>query len=153
MRQVSSSYRGFTLVEMVVVMVFAGVMLSLVAPRIGDSMRRGDVRAARNLVVSKHTTARATAVQRARATRFLFSGGNLVIRSQHPVTGATVTIGTPLSLYDHYGVTVSVIPATRDSVVFDARGLGIESGVTSIIISKNGYADTVQFSSMGRVLK
>lgn len=150
MRQASCSYRGFTLVEMIVVMVFAGVMLSLVAPRIGDSVRRSDVRAARNLVVSKHTTARATAVQRARATRLVLSGGNLVIRSQHPVTGATVTVGTPLSLYDHYGVTVS---ATRDSLVFDARGLGTESGVTTVIISKNGYADTVQFSSMGRVQK
>jgi prepilin-type N-terminal cleavage/methylation domain-containing protein len=150
MRQLSCPNRGFTLIEVLIVMVVVGIMLSIAVPRFGDSITRGNVHAARNLVVSRHATARATAVQRARPTRLVFNGGNLVIRSQHPVTGATQTIGAPEGLNSHYGVTFY---ATRDSLVFDARGLGMESGVTTIVVSKSGYADTVQISSMGRVLK
>lgn len=142
--------RGLSVIELVIVIVLVGVLAGWAFPRIGDALTRQSVRSGRNAVVTLHAKARATAVQRARVVRLVFEGTRCVLRSQHPLTGATDTVGVVEDLYARHKVTVT---PSRDSLVFDPRGLGTEPGPTVIVVARAGYADTIQISSVGRVLK
>ena len=78
--------------------------------------------------------------------------GNLVIISSHPVTGVRDTVGTVMNLVSRYGVTFSVSPS-RDSLIFDSRGLGTETSSTYIYVSKGGYTDTLEIGQLGRIAR
>ena len=141
---------GFTLGELIIVILMVGVLTAMIAPRVGEAITKQGVRSARSAIVSMHSTARAAAVQRSRRTTLLVSGTTLVVRARHPVTGVLDTIGNPQDMRSRYGVSVVT---TRDSVVFDPRGVGVESGATTIVVSRGAYADTLQISAAGRVLR
>jgi prepilin-type N-terminal cleavage/methylation domain-containing protein len=141
---------GFTLAELIIVILMVGVLTAMLAPRVGEAITKQGVRSARSAIVSMHSTARAAAIQRSRRTTLLVSGTTLVVRARHPVTGVLDTIGNPQDMRSRYGVGVVT---TRDSLVFDPRGVGIESGTTTIVVSRGAYADTLQISPAGRVLR
>ena len=142
---------GFTVAELVIVVVVMGVLMGIMAPRIGRALVQQSVRSARGGVVSMHATAKAAAVQRSTRTVLVLSGGSLVIRAPHPVIpGQVDTVGSPLNVPTRYGVTLTT---SRDSLMFDPRGIGIEAGPTTVIVQKGEFADTVSISAAGRVLR
>ncbi len=143
--------QGFTLAELVIVVVVMGVLTGMMAPRIGRAILKQDVRAARGGLIAMHATAKAAAVQRSARTVLVLTGGNLVIRAPDPVAAGQVdTVGSPLSVPARYGVTL--IPS-RDSLVFDPRGIANELMPTTVIVRKGAFADTVLISPAGRVLR
>ncbi len=144
------SERGLTLIEIAIVIVLVGVVTAITFPVASAEIRRQSVRSAVNGIVSMHSKARAAAIERGRATVLELTGGRLVIRSRHPVTGLPDTVGTVEDVAQRYGVIVS---ATRDSVVFDGRGVGVGSVTTVIAVTKATIADTLRISPFGRVLK
>ena len=145
---------GFSLLEVLTVMVMVGIMVSLAIPRFGTTLARQSVRGARNSIVSMQAKARASAISRGRRTAFAIAGGRLAIMSQNPVTGTVDVVGRTIdTVTTRFGVTLAFNPTTRDTLVFDARGLGIETSSTTIIISKGGFADTITFGQLGRVLR
>ncbi len=142
--------RGMTLMELMTVVGLVGIVGGIVAPRVSDAVAREKVRSARNAIVTMHTTARATAIQRARTTTVVLRGDSVLIRSRHPVTGVEETVETPEDLAARYGVTVT---ATREELRFDPRGLGAETYPTTIVVASGSHADTVTVSAIGRVLR
>jgi prepilin-type N-terminal cleavage/methylation domain-containing protein len=142
--------RGFTLLEVLIVIGLVGVMAALGIPRIRRAIVRQNVRSARDAVVTMHAKARAVAIQRGSATALVFQANNVLIVSRHPVTGAPDTIGQPTDLHGRYGVTVN---RTRDTLVFDSRGLGMETGNTKVTVAKNVFQDSVVINPWGRVLR
>ncbi len=142
--------RGLTISELVIALVIIGALVGLSVPRIGQSMTKQSMRSAHSAVAGLVAKAKAAAVQRGSPTVLMLSGGNLVIRSRHPVTGAVDTVGVPESLGRRYGASVW---ATQDSLIFDPRGLGMQSGNTTIVVSKGSYSDTIVVSAAGRVLR
>jgi len=142
--------RGFTLLEIVVVLAIIGVASVMVYPKVGTVLTRQDVRGARSLVSTMHAKARASAVSRGRRTALAIVSGKLVIVSNHPVSGARDTVGTVVNVASRYGVAFTVSPA-RDSLIFDSRGLGTETSATTIYVSKGGYTDSIAVSSLGRI--
>lgn len=145
--------RGFSLMEILTVMVMVGILAALGIPKFGNTMSRQNVRGARMQITTMHSRARTSAVSRGRLTGLVIRNGNLVIISRNPVTGAVDTVGkTAQDVVAKYGVTFSVNPSTRDTLVFSPRGLGSEATATTIYVSKSGFADTITISPLGRIL-
>ncbi len=142
--------RGFTLIEVLIVIGLVGVMAAFAVPRIGRTLARQSVRSARGAVETLHSKARAISIQRGRRAALVFNGDVAVIVSRHPVTGAVDTIGNPEDLHSRYGVTCTT---SRDTLLFDPRGVGMESGNTTISVQKGPYVEGIVISSLGRVLR
>lgn len=144
--------KGFTLIEIVLVLAIIGIASAIAYPKLGGALTKQNVYAARGTLTTMHAKARASAMSRGRRTALALQGGNLVIISSHPVTGVRDTVGTPINVVQRYGVTFVTNPS-RDSLIFDSRGLGTETSSTSMVVSKGGYADTVQIAPMGRIVR
>ena len=141
--------KGFTLIELIVVVGLIGFLSVLLFPTLAGTLQKQDVRAARDAVASLHGKARANAVRKGLNTTLHLTSGVIYITSAHPVTGVLDTLsGGVQNLATRWGVGWVT---SRDSLVFDSRGLGIESSATTIIVSKSGFADTVEVSRIGRV--
>ncbi|MBI4500279.1 MAG: type II secretion system protein [Gemmatimonadetes bacterium] len=148
-----SNERGFSLLEVLTVMVMVGIIVAMGIPKFGTTMARQNVRGARQLITTMHSRARNSAITRGRSTKLLIRNGNLVILSANPVTGAVDTVGkTAEDVASRYSVTFSVNPSTRDTLYFDARGMGTEASATTIYVSKSGFADTISISALGRII-
>jgi len=146
------SARGFSLIEILTVMVMVGIIVAMGIPKFGNTLARQNVRGARVLITTLHSRARNSAISRSRTTKLAIKNGYFLTLSANPVTGAIDTVsGRGDSVSARYGVTYSVVPSTRDTLVFDARGLGTEATATTIYVSKSGFADTITISPLGRI--
>ena len=85
--------RGFSLMEILTVMVMVGIMASFAIPRFGTTLARQSVRGARSLITTMHSRARNSAISRGRRTAFAIKDGVLAVRSSNPVTGTSELVG------------------------------------------------------------
>lgn len=140
--------RGVTLIELLLVITLIGIMGAFALPRIGDGITRQNVNSARTLFIGTHAKARAVAIQRGSQTSLIVNNGSLTIQSVNPVTGAVQQVGNVENLVARYGVKVEPPNVT---MVFDGRGMGMETTWTIIIITKGAYGSQVRISPVGRV--
>lgn len=135
--------RGFTLIEILIVVAVAGMVLAITVPRAQASLDRSRVQAAAADVRSTVGYARSLAIagQSAVALEVDSSAGLLILRRGTEVL-LTRGIGTP------HGV---ALRRTRDSIAFDAFGLGRGAANLSILLRRGVATETVFVSRLGRV--
>ncbi|MDP2478875.1 MAG: prepilin-type N-terminal cleavage/methylation domain-containing protein, partial [Candidatus Palauibacterales bacterium] len=97
--------RGFTLVEIVIVIVLIALMSAFAIPRISTALVKQNVRSARVAITTLHAKARAYAIQRARQVALVTRNNEIYLISMTPVTDVVDTINAPVNLNDRYGVT------------------------------------------------
>ena len=134
---------AFTLAEMVVVLLVVGVLLGLVFSRIGPATDRSAVRAAAMDAAAVFGAARNAAVYRRAVVAVVIdtARGTLVAHSDS-------TVLLRRDLRSSYGVQLST---SRDSMAFDARGLGLGLANLSLVARRGAAVDTVFISRLGRV--
>lgn len=142
--------RGFTLIEILIVVVLLGAIMALAGPRLRTALVRQDVRSARDALVTMHATARAAAIQRGRYTALWIVGDTALVVAQHPVTAAFDTVVNPVNLRSRWGVTVTT---TNNWLVFDPRGLSATGGTTRIVVQRGVFQDAIEINPVGRVLR
>lgn len=149
--------RGFTLVEMLVVLGAVGVLFVIGFPKVRTAMMKANVRSARSAVITLYNQARNRAVREGRSMTLNFSSTNAwVTGSPRRAAGGSTcgcdTVGTIQNLGSIYGVTVTATPATFQ---IDPRGLGTQpSGAgTAILLARAGYQDSVYIYGYGRISK
>lgn len=134
--------RGFTLVELLIVVALLGIVAGAA---VGGLLGLLDRLASRG-AVSEAAAALARARDEAIATRSIVAvridttAGTLVLRSRER-TIATHALGRA------YRVTIA---ATRDSVAYDARGLGYGAANFTLVARRGRAADTLVVSRLGR---
>ncbi len=150
----SRPWRGFTLVEMMMVVVLIGAMLAFALPYFRTSTTKSDVRGAMDAIAALHGMTKQAAVQRGRVSRLVMdrAAGTMVVVANKVIGTGVDTVGRVQSLASRFGVTFVTSP-TRDTLAFTPRGLGVESGVTAIIVTKGTFADTLAVSSAGRLIR
>ncbi len=146
--------RGFSLVEVLIVVVIIGVMLSIGFPKLRTGMTNNNVRAARTALINMIAGARNASSQTNRSTWVKIEGNRAVVLARPrlvPVGGSNAdTIGPVQNLGQLYGVTVT---ATVDSFRFNPTLTSLDVVGTTFTISRSGRVETVAVDGLGRVIK
>lgn len=140
--------RGFTLIEILMVIVIMGILSTMALPRLA---RRGvtlTVRSAKQEVASYLAQARATAIATGRSAWFIRSGNTVGVSS----TSTTAGYVKSTDLMTEHGVTVSAA-SDPTTIEFDARGMipGGVGGALPIVLSKQSARDSVCVIGLGRI--
>jgi prepilin-type N-terminal cleavage/methylation domain-containing protein len=134
---------AFTLPEILVVLFVVAILLGMAISRIGSAADRAAVHAAVMEAAAIFGLARNEAVYRRASVAVSIdtTKGTLVVSRE-----STVVVRRDLS--GSYGVRIST---SRDSIAFDARGLGVGIANLSLIARRGHAADTAFLSRLGRV--
>ncbi|HEY9516451.1 MAG TPA: prepilin-type N-terminal cleavage/methylation domain-containing protein [Gemmatimonadaceae bacterium] len=144
-----NSERGFTLIEMLLVFVIMGIVLTLAAPKLGRASGQMAVRNARNEVSAMISLSRALAIQNGRRANFRQDGAIVLVTLENGIGGNLDTMALR-DMGAKYGVLVG--PSALLNVPFDPRGF--TNGSTTprtIAISRDGFADTVCVIGLGKI--
>jgi prepilin-type N-terminal cleavage/methylation domain-containing protein len=151
---VAARRRGFSLVEMLIVVVIIGIMLSIGFPKLRAGMINNNVRAARTGLINAIAAARNAGSQTNRSTWVKVSGSRVFVLARprlFTVAGSDAdTIGPVQNMDGLYGV--SITPSV-DSFRFNPTLTSLDVVGKSFILTKSGFADTVSIDGLGRVSK
>jgi Tfp pilus assembly protein FimT len=137
------SRAGTSMPELVAVLVLTAILLGVAVPRIHLAAERAAVRGAVADVVATLSTARQLAVSHRDAVSVSIDAGAGTIRVlRDGTTVMTRAIGSA------FGVTLR---SSRDSLAYDARGLGTGAANLTFVVLRGITADTVVVSRLGRV--
>lgn len=144
--------RGFTFMELMVVVAVIGIMLAVALPYLRTSTVKGAVRGAADAVTALHAAARMSAIQRGRTAKLVIpSGANKAFIVATKVTSTGIdTVGKVLNLASQFGVTIT---STSDTIAFSPRGVSTNGSSVTIVISKSTFYDTLKVSRGGRLLR
>lgn len=140
---------GFTVVELLVVIVIIGIAAAFAFPKMNTAVKHEAVRSARREVTTQLARAKGAAVQRGcRSTLQMRAATGRVWVETCKVTGTTRdTVGTVSQLAAKYGVTVT---STADSFPFAPNSLGIAPAPVTLTFAKAGYTLSLLISTVGR---
>jgi type IV fimbrial biogenesis protein FimT len=143
--------RGFTLIEIVIVVTLVGILLTGGVPIFRNATAKQSVRSAMSAIASMHARTKAIAIQRGRSASLALdaNAGTAVITSTTPA-GVADTVGRVENLVQRFGVTFTT---TQTPITFSPRGVGTNTSGTTIVITKAGFTDTVSVSAAGRLMQ
>ena len=133
---------GFTLPELLVVLLVLAIVLGFAFVRLGAAADRAAVRAAVSDAAAVFVGARNAA---------LYRRSPVAVRID-TLTGLLLTRADSIVLRRRdlrtFGVHLS---ASRDSMAFDGRGLGVGGANLSLVVRRGQAVDTLFLSRLGRV--
>lgn len=135
--------RATSLPELIAVLVLTAIMLAVAVPRMHRVVERAAVRGAVADIVATLSTARQLASAGGRGVAVSIDAPRATIH----VTRSGDTLVTR-ALGRLFGV---ALEATRDSLAYDARGLGSGASNLTFVIVRGITIDTVVVSRLGRV--
>ena len=147
------SHKGFTLIELIMVIVLIGIIAVFIAPRLGDMTStkaaafrdklRADIRYAQNLAMTRNQRGRVTFTANSYSVTI---GGNPAF---DPARGGNLSV--TLGSGDYVGLSFTAIGFTGSYVEFDSLGVPYDGGGTlaaakSVTVTGGGsnYSVTVQ---------
>jgi prepilin-type N-terminal cleavage/methylation domain-containing protein len=116
--------RGFTMLELAIVVVLMGIIGGYAAPRLVQARRSASSRSAAQAVLSQIARTREIASRRRIATRVVLS--SYTVSAFGTVAGVEQEVLPPLSLTTEYGASLT---SSKSEIRFDTRGFA--SGLTS----------------------
>lgn len=140
---------GYTLVEMVVVLILFAVLTALSIPRLHGAQSSAGLRSARTETAIYLAQAHALAIQRGREARFLRSVNTISVTVDS--SGTQVLYGRPHDLSGEDKVTIP--STTQDTISFDARGFATNiSTVAVVVLTRDGMRDSVCVTKIGKII-
>jgi prepilin-type N-terminal cleavage/methylation domain-containing protein len=146
--------RGFSLLELIIVLLLLGVFIGIAAPSASAMRYRYEVRGSSQRFAAKHSLARAVAVRTGRTAQLRVDTARSrvwieVLRSP--------TVRDTVGPVDYFDPRIG-FQSNRTALCFDARGLartggGCETPSATVIFSLAGRADTVEVTPIGRVVR
>jgi prepilin-type N-terminal cleavage/methylation domain-containing protein len=145
--------RGFTLLEILVVIIMLGVLMVFGIPRLRDAFNSNSTRSARVALSTLAAKARAAAVARGcRAVIHFTSGTNgtawVTVCSLNGAT--TDTLGGVEQIAARFNVTLT---ATRDSVSYAPSGISFDGLSTTLRVTSSSGMDSVVINQIGKVVR
>lgn len=149
----STRRRGFTLIQLLVVIALMGAIMLRVAPRISELKRRASLRAARQELIAALSAAQESAMQKGKTATLAITSNTISVTALSGLTGNTVKVLGPIRFAD-FGATIAPLTPAPSSLTFDARGLvsPATTQTNSYVLTVSGGADTVCITGGGLVL-
>lgn len=139
---------GFTFIEMMIVLVIAGLVYSIAARPVRGAFVAASRRAATREVTAYLFRARMIGIQQSRRTWLVRSGNVLKIIVDS--AGTKVQVGTLIDMNARYSATLTATP--KDSIEFDPRGFVVMPASTpKLIVTKSPGVDTLCVTGLGRI--
>lgn len=148
----SRSRSGFSLVEVMIVMVTVGLLLSIAAPRMGGYFARVKADGVADQIATDLAYARSLAVRQGRPVQLrYFPASYTYVVQENPGPSAIARRhgGLEDGMED---VEVTFFPASQDSVVFSPRGLKAQ-GADSVVVTFRGNRSRVVVTQLGRAYR
>jgi len=141
--------KGFSTIEMIIVIVLVGLIASIGFPRLRDSLEKQNVRSAKALIATLAATARGAAIQRGCSATLNMTVDSIWVTAcgVNP-PAASVQVGTKKLVGDEFSVTLNPSAA---AVVYDPRGITTQFQATTIRVIGPHYSDSVVINEVGRV--
>ena len=150
--------RGFTLLEVIIVMSLLAVVAAMGAPKRSAALRRRTTQTAIDQFATAHSLARATAVRYGRVAQLHIDASTR--RFWVDVDTSANHIGQRATIWYMRDLTQPglVMSSTRSLLCFDARGLPLvagscQSGDAQVIFTVLDRADTVRTAALGKILR
>jgi type II secretion system protein H len=146
---IASTRKGFTLIEMLIVVTIVGIMAFAVAPTGRQIMVDNAVRSAKQEIAASLAVARASAIHNGRPTLFVRNGNVTHVRLE--IGAKFDTIGAPLDMMSTHKVRVEAQP---DTIRFDPRGfaMGIPGAYQVVRLYRGNRTDSVCVTRFGRIV-
>ena len=143
--------KGFSMIEMIVVVILIGLIASIGFPRLRDALEKQNVRSAKALVATLAATARGAAIQRGCSATLNLTVDSIWVSAcgVNPPANS-VQVGTKKLVGDEFSVTLS---SSAASVVYDPRGISTVFQATTVYVVGPHYQDSVVINEVGRVSK
>jgi prepilin-type N-terminal cleavage/methylation domain-containing protein len=150
--------RGFTLLEVIIVLGLMAIIAAMGAPKLSAELRRRTTQTAVDQFATAHSLARATAVRYGRVAQLHIDASTrrfwVDVDTSANGVGQRATIWYMRDLTQP-GLTMS---SNRSLLCFDARGLplvlgGCEAGDVTVIFTALDKADTVSTAALGKILR
>jgi prepilin-type N-terminal cleavage/methylation domain-containing protein len=140
---------GFSLIELLIVVVIIGLVMLFTFPRAGRILDHTNVHGARTAIVNKLNATRIAARSSNRVALLRLTSNSLWLELRRlNSTTATDTIPGGVGLNKTYGVTIT----GPSSVKFDPHGMWL-SGAQTYVVTKNGFSDSVVVNGYGRITR
>ena len=146
--------RGFSIAEMLVVMVIAGLVMKMALPRFAAMRDRMALRSAKQQIGAYLVTARATAIRRATTATFRIQS-NTIWDTKRNYNGTDSTIALNVPLLTARGVTVtSGGVAANETISYDSRGMATGlTGTRTYVLTRNSTKDSICVSRLGLIAR
>jgi prepilin-type N-terminal cleavage/methylation domain-containing protein len=136
--------RGFTLIEMAIVLVVLGIVAGISAPHLSGYVDRLAVRRAADETAAFFNRARIAAVYRAVRMRIAFASDSLTAIAE----GAADSVAWKAPGPARYGVGLT---ASRPEIMLYPNGLGLGAANTKLVFRRGVAADSLTISRLGRL--
>jgi prepilin-type N-terminal cleavage/methylation domain-containing protein len=146
------SKRGYTLLEMLIVVVLLGVLMALAIPRLQSAFAGSSTRSARSALTTLVAKARAAAVARGcrAAVHFTSAANGSAWVTVCGPDGGVDTVGGVEQIGDRFHVAFT---ATRESVTFAPSGISFDNVSTTLWLTAGSRRDSVVINPIGKVMR
>lgn len=140
--------RGFTIAELMIVVLIIGIAAAMAAPRVEGMIRASSLTGALNQVAADLQLARVRAIRSGRPVALQVAEGGTAYTV---VEEGVPPVKTVRFTRDYPGVVLSPAPTT---VGFDSRGM-LRSSSERVLVGtyRGGRADTLRVSGIGRIYR
>ena len=150
--------RGFTLLEVIIVLALLAVIAAMGAPKLSAALRRRTTQTAVDQFATAHALARVTALRYGRVAQLHIDAA--ATRFWVDVDTSANGLGQRATIWYERKLSQPglVMSSNRSLLCFDARGLPLvlgscESGDATVIFTATDRADTVKTAALGKILR
>ena len=135
-----------------VVLVIAGIVMSMSLPKFAAMRNRMAVRSAKQQFAAYLSTARASAIRQSQQSQFHIQSSHIWTTVNQP-NNTNISVGKRTRMFEQFGVTLTEGGTTPDdSVTYDSRGMGTTTGGARVFqFTKNGFQDSLCVTRLGLI--